>query len=186
MVASHLESAAAHSRKEGNPLKRGKRRATLAKCVAVSLAAATVGFCTLGTAGAQTPEQAPDRKQAEIIDFTFHNEQYADNDLAPSGPSLGDMNSYSGSLVKDGRTIGRGGGTCQGVHLDGAKMTMQCLVTLDLERGSLTMQSLAVKGAKTVEMAITGGTGAYNTARGTVQWWDIGAPVETVRATILR
>ncbi|MFF5715958.1 dirigent protein [Streptomyces buecherae] len=186
MVASPVESTVASPKKRGNPLKGGIKRATLAKCVAVSLAAATVGFCTLGTAGAQTPERAPDRKQAEIIDFTFHNEQYADNDLAPSGPSLGDTNVYSGSLVKDGRTIGRGGGTCQGVHLDGAKMTMQCLVTLDLERGSLTMQSLAVKDSKTVEMAITGGTGAYNTARGTVQWWDIGAPVETVRATILR
>ncbi|MFE6779708.1 hypothetical protein [Streptomyces sp. NPDC057702] len=154
----------------------------LKRSVALSIAAAAIGFCTLGTADAHTPE----KKQAEIVDLHFNNEQYADNDLAPTGPSLGDMNSYSGTLVEKGKNVGRGGGTCQAVHVDGEKVTMQCLVTLELDRGSLTMQSLADKGANSVEMAITGGTGVYDNARGTVRYWDIGTSYETLRATILR
>ncbi|MER0242342.1 hypothetical protein AAHZ94_09940 [Streptomyces sp. HSW2009] len=182
MGVSHLESAATHPKKRRIPLGSGSKRATFAKCLAVSLAAATAGFCTLGTAGAQTPE----KKQAETVEINFHNEQYADTDLPPAGPSLGDMNSYSGTLFEDGRNVGIGGGTCHAVRLDGAKTTMQCLVTLELDRGSLTMQSLAVKGANSVEMAITGGTGVYDNARGTVRYWDIGSPNEMLRATIVR
>ncbi|GAA2725464.1 hypothetical protein GCM10010315_57630 [Streptomyces luteosporeus] len=156
-------------------------RAALTRFVAVSLAAAAVGVCTVDGADADTPKKNP----VEVLDLKIRNDQYAATDLGPAGPSLGDMDVYSGGIVRDGRTVGRGGGSCQVVHVDGEKLTKQCLLTIELEGGSLTMQSLGVSGAKTLDMAITGGTGVYRDARGSARYWDIATPDERLRAEIL-
>ena len=95
------------------------------------------------------------------------------------------MDVYSGNAIKDGRKVGRGGGSCQVIHVDGENITMQCLITMQLERGSVTMQSLWVRGASPLDMAVTGGTGTYRNARGTVRFWDIATPSERVRAEII-
>ncbi|MEV4436593.1 hypothetical protein [Streptomyces sp. NPDC049585] len=181
MVSSSPESAAAHRSGQANP--RGMRitRAALARFVAVSVAAAAVGVCTVAGADADTPKKSP----VEVLDIKIQNDQYAAHDVGPAGPSLGDMDVYSGGIVRDGRTVGRGGGTCQVVHVDGAKLTKQCLLTIELEGGSLTMQSLGVSGTKTLDMAITGGTGIYRDARGSARYWDIATPNERLRAEIL-
>jgi ABC-type branched-subunit amino acid transport system ATPase component len=68
---------------------------------------------------------------------------------------------------------------------DGDKITTQCLITMELERGSLTLQSLWVKGTSPLDMAISGGTGVYLNARGTVRFWDIATPNERLRAEIV-
>ncbi|MEV4440167.1 hypothetical protein AB0K09_14285 [Streptomyces sp. NPDC049577] len=177
MISSSPESAAVHRRE------RGKRitRAALTRFVAVSLAAAAAGVCTVDSADADTPK----RSHAEVLDLGIHNDQYAATDLGPAGPSLGDMDVYSGGVIRDGRTVGRGGGSCQVVHVDGGKLTTQCLLTIELEGGSLTMQSLGVSGTKTLDMAITGGTGVYRDVRGSARYWDIATPNEKLRAEIL-
>ncbi|MFD1046346.1 hypothetical protein ACFQ1S_12670, partial [Kibdelosporangium lantanae] len=69
-------------------------------------------------------------------------------------------------------------------QVDGAKITTQCLLTARLDQGSLTMQSLWVTGESPLDMAITGGTGAYRDAQGTVRVWDIATPNERMRAEI--
>ena len=56
---------------------------------------------------------------------------------------------------------------------------------MELGRGSLTLQSLWVDGASPLDMAITGGTGDYRNARGSVRFWDIATPNERVRAEII-
>ncbi|QBS45113.1 hypothetical protein [Nocardia sp. CS682] len=71
------------------------------------------------------------------------------------------MDVFSGNAIKDGRKVGRGGGTCQAIHVDGEKVTTQCLLTMQLESGSVTMQALWVRGSSPLDMAITGGTGSY-------------------------
>jgi len=146
------------------------------------LAAAAIGTCTVGSAGADTPHG----KQPEVLELQIRNEQYAANDVSPEGPSLGDTYVFSGAAVKDGRTVGRGGGTCQVVHIEGDTLTTQCLITAELDRGSLTMQSLGTSGASSLDMAITGGTGDFSGARGTARYWDIATANERVRVEILR
>jgi hypothetical protein len=86
--------------------------------------------------------------------------------------------------LKDGREVGRGGGSCQITHIDGEKITSHCLITMELEQGSLTVQSLWVNGTSPLDMAITGGTGAYRDARGSVRFWDIATTNERMRAEI--
>ncbi|MDG4857860.1 hypothetical protein P8605_06765 [Streptomyces sp. T-3] len=178
MVTNSLGAARVQQRERGsrNP------RAMLAKFAAVSLVTALVGAYAVDSADADTPHKG----RVEILELDIKNDQYAHTDLAPKGPSLGDMDVYSGTAVRDGRSVGRGGGSCQVVHIDGEKLTTQCLITIELERGSLTMQSLWVSGSSSLDMAITGGTGDFSTARGTARYWDIATSKERVRAEILR
>ncbi|MFD8081412.1 hypothetical protein ACFV4F_06895 [Kitasatospora sp. NPDC059722] len=137
----------------------------------------------MGNADAGTPR----RGGVEVLELTVRNDQYQAVDLGPAGPSLGDMDVYSGTIVKDGRSVGRGGGSCQVVQLDGGVVTAQCVITLEVEGGSLTLQSLWTKRSSApLDMAVTGGTGSYATARGTVRFWNIGTPAERARAEIQR
>jgi hypothetical protein len=90
-----------------------------------------------------------------------------------------------GKAVNGGSRAAHGGGSCQVTHIDGDKITTQCLITMELERGSLTLQSLWVKGTSPLDMAISGGTGVYRNARGTVRFWEIATPNERLRAEIV-
>lgn len=149
---------------------------------AVSLIAAVA--CGCGTSGDET--QKPAEEQVEVIELQVQNTQYAALDLGPAGLSLGDMDVYSGNAIQDGRQVGQGGGSCQTLHVDGDRVLMQCVITMELERGSVTMQSTWTRGASPLDMAITGGTGEYRNARGTVRFWDIATPNERVRAEVIR
>ncbi|MDT0319998.1 allene oxide cyclase barrel-like domain-containing protein [Streptomyces millisiae] len=150
--------------------------------VAVSLVAAVVGVCAVGSADADSQG----RGGVEILELEVQNDQYVVSDLGQSGPSVGDMHVYSGTAIKDGRSVGRGGGSCQVIHVVGEDLTMQCLITIELEGGSLTMQSLWSAGTSSLDMAITGGTGVYGNVGGTARYWDIATPNERLRAEILR
>jgi hypothetical protein len=150
--------------------------------VAVLLITAAVGGC--GAARSEADSQAGG--QVEVLELEVENNQYAALDLDRAGVSVGDMDVYSGTAIRDGRKVGHGGGSCQVIHVDGDNVSMQCLITMELGHGSVTMQSLWVRGASPLDMAITGGTGAYRNARGTVRFWDIATPNERVRAEIIR
>ncbi|MFF7991547.1 hypothetical protein ACFZDG_17350 [Kitasatospora xanthocidica] len=161
----------------------GSRHVTVRRLLAASLATAAIGFAVAGNADAGTPS----RGNVEVLELKVQNDQYEAVDLGPAGPSLGDLDVYSGTSVKDGRTVGRGGGSCEVVQISGGDVTKQCLITMEVGGGSLTMQSLWSKGSTApLDMAVTGGTGAYATARGTVRFWDIGTADERARAEIRR
>jgi hypothetical protein len=158
-----------------------RAKAAFMRFVALSLITAAVGGCSAARSEAET--QAGD--QVEVLEIEVENDQYAALDLDRAGVSVGDMDVYSGNAIMDGRKVGQGGGSCQVTHIDGENITMQCLITMELEHGSVTMQSLWVRGASPLDMAVTGGTGAYRNARGTVRFWDIATPNERVRAEII-
>ncbi|WP_447037311.1 allene oxide cyclase barrel-like domain-containing protein [Streptomyces sp. DSM 118878] len=170
----------------------------LMRCAALSLATAAVGVFAVGSAGADTAQadtaqsdtaQADTAKKGrvEVIELQIKDLEYKAVDLGEAGPSLGDMSVYCGTAVENGRKVGVGAGTSQIVYLDGdgGKATSQAVITLKLERGSLTMQSLLTDRESPHDMAITGGTGAYKDARGSVRYWDIATPQERMRAEIL-
>ncbi|MFJ3213683.1 dirigent protein [Streptomyces flaveolus] len=177
MVRSNRGFVGAHQRERG----KSNMRASRTKFFAVSLTIALVGVFAVSSADAGTPA----RSRVEVLELEVHNDQYADVDLGSKGTSLGDTYVYSGTAMRDGRSVGRGGGSCQVIHIDGQELTTQCLITMELKRGSLTMQSLWVSGTSSLDMAITGGTGDFRNARGTARYWDIATPKERVRAEIL-
>ncbi|MFF5446267.1 hypothetical protein [Streptomyces sp. NPDC012888] len=169
------------------PPRRGERpsprvRAGLTRSAAAALTAVAVGALAVGSAHAGPPAKG----RVEVLELKVRNDQYTAVDLGPAGPSLGDMDVYSGTAVKDGQSVGRGGGTCQVIHLNGEERTSQCLITMEVEQGSLTMQSLWTPGAGPLDMAVTGGTGVYRNARGFARFWDIATPDERARLEILR
>jgi hypothetical protein len=153
---------------------------TLKKTIVVAAVASLLVGGGLSASAAETNRPS----HPEILEFAVENDQYEAPDLPPAGTSVGDLYVYSGWLVKDGRRVGQGGGSCQVVQIDGAKITTQCVLTGRLEQGSLTMQALWVTGESPLDMAITGGTGAYRDAQGTVRVWDIATPNERMRAEI--
>jgi hypothetical protein len=149
------------------------------KVVAAPLVAVAVGGCSADPAETQAGDQV------EVLELEVENDQYAAIDLDRAGMSVGDMDVFSGNAIQDGREVGRGGGSCQVTHIEGENATMQCLLTMELEHGSVTMQSAWTRGANPLDMAVTGGTGAYRNARGSVRFWDIATPSERVRAEII-
>jgi hypothetical protein len=142
---------------------------------ALAVTAAAVAGCG-GTEGAD---------RVEVMEMQVTTDQYTTPDLDPPGPSLGDLYVYSGHAVQDGSRVGQGGGTCQVIQVDGEQITTQCVLTIELERGSLTAQALWVTGASPLDMAITGGTGDYREARGTARFWDIATPQERARFEVI-
>ncbi|QKW49942.1 allene oxide cyclase barrel-like domain-containing protein [Streptomyces buecherae] len=205
MGIENAEKAVAYGRERESRRGNRTKRATVKRLLAASLAAAAVGVCVASSADANPntasgntatahatssstthAKGAEKGRPVEVIDIRLDNDQHAETDLGPAGPSLGDFNSFSGWAVKDGRRIGLGAGSCKTVHIEGKKSTTQCLITVELDRGSVTMQSLATKGATELDMAVTGGTGAYNGARGIARYWAIGTPDECMQLRLLR
>ncbi|WP_228001080.1 allene oxide cyclase barrel-like domain-containing protein [Nocardia australiensis] len=138
----------------------------------------------LSACGADSSEAAGPKQRVEIIEAAALTDQLAAPDLDKPGASIGDLTVFSGGIRQDGREIGHGGGACQNIHIEGNEITMQCVLTAQLERGSLTMQAVWVQGASPLDMAITGGTGAYRGATGTARFWEIGTPDERMRAEV--
>ncbi|MFH9075194.1 allene oxide cyclase barrel-like domain-containing protein [Streptomyces alboflavus] len=151
------------------------------RIAALSLATLAVGVFAAGGANAD----ASKKRRVEVIELQLKDLEYESFDLGKPGPSLGDMTVYCATAVENGRNVGQGAGTSHVVSARGGKVTSQAVITIELKRGSLTMQSLRPEEASSVDMAITGGTGAFKDARGSVRYWDINTPQERLRAEIL-
>jgi hypothetical protein len=93
-------------------------------------------------------------------------------DVGPEGPSIGDYIVFSEILESRGEEVGTSGGQC--VITAGtppySTFTANCVATLDLERGQITLQGLVeFQGEDDMSpftVAITGGTGKYRGAGG--------------------
>jgi hypothetical protein len=84
-------------------------------------------------------------------------------DLGEDGPSLGDQYIFHDVLKREGEKIGHDGGVCTITSVKG--MELQCLVTVYLSGGQITLQGLATDGQEFV-FAVTGGTDQYQGASG--------------------
>jgi len=124
-------------------------------------------------ASAHGKGKAPLRLAAEEIQSDFL-------DLGATGPSLGDELVFSETLFRRGTDVGTSGGVCTVVHAMAPYdvLTFQCLVTLRLRGGQITLQGLIElqgeddPGPST--LAITGGTGKYTGASGVARFRSTG------------
>jgi hypothetical protein len=82
-------------------------------------------------------------------------------------PNLGDAIAFHSDLRAGGETIGHDGGTCTIVSVAEPRLPeFQCVVTLWFDEGQITAQGLVQFDEEPFEVAITGGTGAYEGAAG--------------------
>jgi hypothetical protein len=77
-------------------------------------------------------------------------------------------------------------GTSRGVctYL-GGRAALLCTLELDLAKGTITAQGMIPQRSHDTPVAITGGTGAYNGARGTALATDVSASKTTIDVSLL-
>jgi hypothetical protein len=130
-------------------------------------------------AAAQAGSTATAKSNDDVQHLTFIDKAgpFKDIDVPPSGPSVGDSNIFSETVTQSGKNVGVAGGICTTIRVTTkagkvATVTQQCVVTATLPKGQLTFQGMATftnTGPVSVPtFAITGGTGAYRTARGDI------------------
>ena len=109
--------------------------------------------------------------KTRTLTFTTPQNQEVANfvDTGKKGGSLGDYVVVHGPLHQQGGVAGTFYAQCTFVSLKTS--TAQCLITFKLAAGQITFQGVGVlerQGGPPVTIAVTGGTGAYQSARGQV------------------
>jgi len=131
---------------------------------------------SFATASAATTTGSSDAGRVTTIRFIARTIDSAQLDLGAHGLSLGDQAIFTDELFQDGRRLGEGHGVCTITRITGTApsrtLTNECLITGILPRGQITIQgafAFPEQGmAPLHSLAVTGGTGAYRTARGEV------------------
>ena len=146
------------------------------KLAVAALAASILALGGVTLASANSSGSSDDNGAREIKLFAL-TVQIDFPDLGANGFSLGDEQVFSDDLYdKSGGTkLGFDGGVCTIVRVADVKRasgSAQCVVTLSLAEGQITVQGLVTfVGNETpppFDLAITGGTGAFKNARGSV------------------
>jgi hypothetical protein len=145
-----------------------RRNLALAPVAAVALA---VGAVTLASADSNG---SSDDDHTRVIELFEHSDQQQTVDHPPTGPDLGDEFVFSSVLLTraGGSQVGSDGGVCTLVREEqgGTRTTAHCVAAARLERGQITVQGLVTltdaPTAPPFELAVTGGTGAYQGATG--------------------
>jgi hypothetical protein len=132
----------------------------------LAVAALTLG----GTAYAGSPDQG---HSAKTIHLTEAHAQIQPTfvDTGKPGPSVGDVVSVrDGVLDAEGAPAGTFNQVCTLVELVGGPLTSayECSGSIALEHGAITMQGPFVPAQAEQSAAVTGGTDAYQKARGQV------------------
>jgi hypothetical protein len=129
------------------------------------------------TASAATTTDSSHHGRTTTLHFINRMVDGAQLDLGAPGLSLGDQRVFTDDLFQDGRRVGQDHGYCTVTRITGTApsrtVTSECLATAILPRGQITAQGTATgpeQGAPPpFANAVTGGTGAYRTARGEVR-----------------
>lgn len=83
------------------------------------------------------------------------------------------------------RVSGDDSGTSRGVCTVIGKPALLCTLQVQLSKGTLTAQGSLPQRARNRPVAITGGTGAYNGARGTALVTDVNPNTTNINITLL-
>jgi hypothetical protein len=153
------------------PIENIIRRRTMRKInLRYLVAAAAVTAAILAgapSASAGTGSTRDTHQRTEVIQLVAKQAQSASLDLGKKGHSLGDELIVAEDLYRDGKKIGDHSVVCTYVHTSPDEL--QCLGTFALPQGQITGQALLhLPAASAVDIAITGGTGAYSAAGGYV------------------
>jgi hypothetical protein len=126
-----------------------------------------VSSITLASASASGGGSSDHRVQ--VIQLVVKGVQETSVDLGKKGFSQGDQEIVGLNVFRGGKKIGEAGQVCQFVRVTKSSATDLCQIALSLPKGQVTAQGLVkstAAGPGTFFLAITGGTGAYQTAHG--------------------
>jgi allene oxide cyclase-like protein len=144
----------------------------------VGVLGAVIGFVALAV-GAVTPASGSSAGNQTIRVTAVFTEFDPNIDVGAPGFSLGDEVVFSGDLVQGGQQIGRVGVVCTFVSTaNTARVEAQCPATATLSDGQITIQGVIVNRSLNFTLPITGGSGAYDKARGQVVSRDVSTPTQ--------
>ncbi|HEY1319779.1 MAG TPA: hypothetical protein VGF32_06010 [Streptosporangiaceae bacterium] len=136
-----------------------KKLGVLAAAIAVAALVVGVAIPAAGSSG-QGGKDRTFRVTATVTEVS-------QIDLGALGPSLGDEIVFSGKLLRGGQQIGHQGAMCTTVSLQ--RQEAQCNATYSFGSGQITAQAVFILGsAAPYDVAITGGTGNYEGAKGEI------------------
>lgn len=166
-----------------------RRKLTIAIALALALAASSLALAANGGKSAH-------RRDAQTIQLRAASFADKDIDVEPPDLSLGDHFVITEDLFRNGRKVGHDDATCTITRLEpktGTPQTaaVQCLATLVLPEGQITTQGTRIAHLDAQEpprfvLAITGGTGAYKAARGTVRVVDLNETDSRLTVELIR
>jgi hypothetical protein len=137
---------------------------TIAGAVAVTPASATTTDRHVAS-DARYRSSNFERDHSKEFELVGKQTQYEEIDLGKKGVSLGDERVVAEDLYRDGEKVGDHSVVCTYVQVEPG--LLQCLGTYSLPEGQLAGQALLhLPAPQSVDLAITGGTGAYHNARG--------------------
>jgi len=154
----------------------------LAAIIAAPLAAASI---TVTAASASSGSPAQDRVQ--VIHLVVKAVSNTDVDLGQKGFSQGDQAIVRYDVFQSGKKIGEAGEVCQFTRVTRAFITGLCQAAVTLPNGQVTVQGLVKAtpaGLGTYFLPITGGTSAYQTARGQAKITASAGGVEETPVTL--
>jgi hypothetical protein len=133
---------------------------------AAGVAAVLIAGAPLASAGTFDGNRSHDHR-TEIVQIVAKQTQTASIDVGKKGHSLGDQLVIAEDLYQNGKKVGDHSVVCTYVHT--GPDALQCLGTFSLPQGQITGQALLhLPAASAVDVAITGGSGAYSGAGGHV------------------
>ncbi len=104
-----------------------------------------------------------------VLHLVTKTVQSTNLDLGKKGFSQGDQFLFADNVFRGGKKVGTDGGVCTATRVtSSAAPQFQCVVSVRLPEGQLTVQGLVDFSGKTSTFAITGGTGRYRDAGGYV------------------
>ncbi|MFD8422260.1 hypothetical protein [Streptomyces sp. NPDC059466] len=122
------------------------------------------------------------RQHTEIIQLVARQTRSENVDAGKKGLSPGDEIVIAEDLYRDGKKIGDHTVVCTYVLTEPGEL--QCLGTFALPQGQITSQALLhLPATAAVDIAITGGTGDYRSARGFVHTVPAGTHTVPVAVT---
>ena len=139
---------------------------------------ATAGAITLGGAASAS-------SQTTTMHLVAHDEQFAMDDLgdpSPQGPGLGDVLVMTQRLTSHGETVGLVHNSS--IDVDARRNLFQSTGSVKLAHGTIEFAGL-VKQSPHFVLAITGGTGAYRGAGGTIAF-DFPGSRQLLTVTVTR
>lgn len=139
------------------------------KRIGAIAAVAGVAALAVGSVGPATGSTEDDGHQRLRVVSTNTEETFVD--VGEPDFSLGDAYVFTSRLTRYGRTVGHTGVVCTTTSV--AMEEAQCVGTASLRRGQITVQGLLAGEPDRFALSITGGTGAFEDAGGTLVVEDV-------------
>lgn len=150
------------------------------RALAAALAAAGAGAAIAAAAPAAAPAEG-------TISFTEHNiSDHSFNLGSGHGFAVGSVELIANNLMQGSTRIGHDGGNCTVTRLSGGTADELCTTVVVLAHGQIDMGGLVTstpKGPTPFPVAVTGGTGSYQNARGYATVVPGPAPKITIHLT---